>query len=396
MINSTFIDFLKHHPRGLILKELQCLSTLNLVTLFLRKKAQIKLIYRGEILHPSIKDGDELFIVDTKEIIRGDFILFRDDEGFPDIMRFLRAKDDALILVADAIAFRKMNIKKDSIIGVVKSIYRHKKKIPIRKFFCRPYLFPFFAFFNSIMRGIKEILQRPFFNNDQDAIKSVGEKYDIEAFQYRRNPLKTFEELNLNIVEKYIDEKSKILVAGSGIGHEAVALAKKGCQVLGIDISPKMIEISREKAKGAGVEARFELMDVSSIAIKDCDYSAVVFTPAVYSFIPQRNVRIKMMKKMHHILNSDGKLIFDVKGYRNITKFIKVSFSNIIFKLVYLFRKDRRLEFGDWHTKFLDAQGHFHFSFTKYFMKFQIKKEIERASYKVLDNIKSIWIIQKV
>jgi 2-polyprenyl-3-methyl-5-hydroxy-6-metoxy-1,4-benzoquinol methylase len=243
---------------------------------------------------------------------------------------------------------------------------------------------------------LKEIFQREVFTDDQEAIRSVGEKYQVEAFQYRKHLLKEFENLNLNIVRAYIKKNSKILVAGSGIGHEAVSIAKMGCQVLGIDISPKMIEISTEKAAKAGVGTRFELMDVSNITIKDTDYAAVIFTPAVYSFIPHHEVRIRMLNKMHQILESDGKIIFDVKTYRNLAKFLKVSLSNLFYKLASFFRREIKIEFGDWHTKFLDIHGNFHYSYTKYFTRQQIKREIKRANYKVLNNIQRLYVIQKV
>lgn len=66
MINEAFINYLKHHPRGLILKDIKCLGTLKLILLFLKKKSQIELIYRGQILTPSIKDADEIIIMKAK------------------------------------------------------------------------------------------------------------------------------------------------------------------------------------------------------------------------------------------------------------------------------------------------------------------------------------------
>lgn len=344
---------------------------------------------------PTIQDGDEIIVRSSKDAKRGDLILFEDDEGYPDVMRFLKKRNNEYLLSADAIAFKKMRIRRDSIVGIVQSIRRQEKEKAVKRFVGYPVIFQIVSLYNNLRRFLKEIFKRELFSDDKAAIQSVGEKYQVEAFQYRRHLLKEFENLNISMIKNHIKKESKILVAGSGIGHEAVAIAKMGCQVMGIDISPKMIEISSEKAAKAGVQPKFELMDVTDITIKDRDYAAVIFTPAVYSFIPQQEVRIRMLKKMHQILEPDGKVIFDVKSYRNLSKFVKVSLSNLFYKLASLFRKEIQIEFGDWHTKFLDIHGNFHYSYTKYFTKRQIEKEIAKAHYKILDNIQRLYVIQK-
>src|SRR4029077_13188862 len=52
---------------------------------------------------------------------------------------------------------------------------------------------------------------------------------------------------------------ASILDVGCGTGSLAVLLGKAGYDVLGIDFSERMIAAAREKARAAGVRARFEV-----------------------------------------------------------------------------------------------------------------------------------------
>lgn len=55
----------------------------------------------------------------------------------------------------------------------------------------------------------------------------------------------------------------EILDAGCGTGYLSIQMAEKGAKVTGIDFAPKMVEIAMNRAKEAGVEARFTVDSAS-------------------------------------------------------------------------------------------------------------------------------------
>ncbi|HKZ21104.1 MAG TPA: class I SAM-dependent methyltransferase [Acidimicrobiia bacterium] len=55
---------------------------------------------------------------------------------------------------------------------------------------------------------------------------------------------------------------SPVLDSGCGTGEHALMLAAQGLEVLGIDISPRAIELAIEKAAQRGLEAEFAVGDV--------------------------------------------------------------------------------------------------------------------------------------
>ncbi|MGH8021121.1 MAG: class I SAM-dependent methyltransferase [Opitutaceae bacterium] len=56
-----------------------------------------------------------------------------------------------------------------------------------------------------------------------------------------------------------------MLDLGCGTGIQSVALARRGWQVTGIDSVPRAVRIARERARKAGVEARFIEGDVTTL-----------------------------------------------------------------------------------------------------------------------------------
>ena len=84
----------------------------------------------------------------------------------------------------------------------------------------------------------------------------------------------------------HIDEGKYVLDVGCGVGVTPCYLAKRyGCRVVGVDISEKMIERSRERAKSEGVEARveFRVADVQDLPFED-DLFDVVIGESVIAF----------------------------------------------------------------------------------------------------------------
>src|SRR5215203_3022367 len=66
----------------------------------------------------------------------------------------------------------------------------------------------------------------------------------------------------------------RVLDAGCGPGHFAIAFAKQGCVVDGIDISPEMIARARENAADAQVDISFSAGDLVPLSASDRAYAA--------------------------------------------------------------------------------------------------------------------------
>ncbi len=100
-----------------------------------------------------------------------------------------------------------------------------------------------------------------------------------DSFQYQRRA-----ELHSSMadrwlleIQKYLPQrKLKILDVGCGSGFFTILLGKQGHEVLGTDLTPDMIEKSRELAKEEGVDCKFEIMDAENLDFPDETFDVVI------------------------------------------------------------------------------------------------------------------------
>lgn len=97
----------------------------------------------------------------------------------------------------------------------------------------------------------------------QQLFEELGTKYlDFPVTQG------TIQELDFIVALLELPKGSKILDVGCGAGRHSIALAKRGCQVTGLDYSHRMIELASEKAKRDGVMVEFVYGDAPTIILQ--------------------------------------------------------------------------------------------------------------------------------
>jgi 2-polyprenyl-3-methyl-5-hydroxy-6-metoxy-1,4-benzoquinol methylase len=95
--------------------------------------------------------------------------------------------------------------------------------------------------------------------------------FDAHAEHYDQNPFTNHTEKEVDfLLELYpIRPGARILDVGCGTGRHAVELAKRGYQVVGLDISEKMLDVARRKAADAGVTVEFIHGDATDFAFEE-------------------------------------------------------------------------------------------------------------------------------
>lgn len=96
-----------------------------------------------------------------------------------------------------------------------------------------------------------------------------------------------------------------LLDAGCGTGNFSIKLARRGCQVMGIDISPDMLSIARHKAEQEHLPIEFLEMDLYDLHFADHSFDGV-FTMAAWEFIKEEE---KAFAELHRVLKPGGKLL---------------------------------------------------------------------------------------
>jgi len=97
--------------------------------------------------------------------------------------------------------------------------------------------------------------------------------YERFAYFYAKGPYPQYSErmaeLLTAMLERFGAEPQTILDLACGEGSFAVAMAKKGFQVTGVDLSPHVLQFARERAQQENVNVEFLLQDVRSLPFEE-------------------------------------------------------------------------------------------------------------------------------
>lgn len=105
--------------------------------------------------------------------------------------------------------------------------------------------------------------------------------------------------------------KRRVLDAGCGPGHYAKVFADRECDVVGLDLSTKMIEYARNTYENC----RFEVGDLCQLPYPD-QYFDIIFCMAAFQHV-EESIAHNALKGFHRVLKSGGVLMLDFQLYRD-------------------------------------------------------------------------------
>lgn len=179
-------------------------------------------------------------------------------------------------------------------------------------------------------------------------IKKYSQQGELEAYSKAVKIGLTIPERFL--IKKWFKKKGKILDVGCGAGREAIALAKKGFDVVGIDLVPAMIKKAKLLAKKYKVQVQFKVGNATNLEFPNNSFNYVLMLAQMIEHIPKRTNRIKALKEARRVLKKNGILIFSTHTRGSKFKYrIYWLFINSYRKLLMLAlrKKYLGLELGD-------------------------------------------------
>ncbi|MGB9928675.1 MAG: class I SAM-dependent methyltransferase [Methanosarcina sp.] len=110
--------------------------------------------------------------------------------------------------------------------------------------------------------------------------------------------------------EKVVDftnaqKDSKILDVATGTGKQAFAFAKKGYEVIGIDISEPMLNVAKKKNKYKN--AKFEIADATNLPFADNNFDVSSISFALHDM--PFSIREKVLKEMVRVTKPEGIIV---------------------------------------------------------------------------------------
>lgn len=98
---------------------------------------------------------------------------------------------------------------------------------------------------------------------------------------------------------------SRILDVGTGTGRQAFAFAKRGYDVVGVDLSEDMLKVAKKKNQYGNI--RFEVADATALPFEDDNFDASCASFALHDMIP--SVREKALREMARVTKPEGTIV---------------------------------------------------------------------------------------
>lgn len=122
--------------------------------------------------------------------------------------------------------------------------------------------------------------------------------------------------------------KGELLLLGMGGGREAIALAKKGFTVTGIDFIPEMVKQSEVNARRHGIVIDALVQDVNGLDFQEQRFDVIWAGFGQYSTIPTRKRRTFLATKITTMLKPGGYFVCQFyigkpQRYAPIAQFIR-------------------------------------------------------------------------
>ena len=97
-----------------------------------------------------------------------------------------------------------------------------------------------------------------------------------------------------------------LLLLGVGGGREAIPLARMGFRVMGVDYVAAMVERAKENAARRGISIEGLVQEISRLDVPESAYDVVWLSRAMYSCVPTRARRVRMVQRIARALRPGG------------------------------------------------------------------------------------------
>jgi 2-polyprenyl-3-methyl-5-hydroxy-6-metoxy-1,4-benzoquinol methylase len=139
----------------------------------------------------------------------------------------------------------------------------------------------------------------------EQLFENYAQTYDKEHFTQG-----TIGEVDFIEQEINFDKSKRILDVGCGTGRHVIELAKRGYQIVGVDLSESQLKRAREKAKKIGVKVDFIQKDARQLDFNDEFDVVIMICEGAFPLMETDEMNFQILQGATKALKKNGKFIF--------------------------------------------------------------------------------------
>jgi ubiquinone/menaquinone biosynthesis C-methylase UbiE len=174
---------------------------------------------------------------------------------------------------------------------------------------------------------------------DEEITHMVKEWFTKTAsYEWRRLKQDPYHQIEffvtMHFLAKYLPEEGLILDAGGGPGRYTIELAKRGYDVILLDLVPKMLKMAERKIRRAGVKKRVKqivegsIEDLSMFSDETFDAVLCLGAPLCHILNPQR--RERAVRELLRVAKKDAPIFASVISRLGLLKTLLIEFPHEI------------------------------------------------------------------
>jgi len=113
----------------------------------------------------------------------------------------------------------------------------------------------------------------------------------------------------LDVLSRYRINSGRLLAMGTGWGREALAIARRGVTVIGVETNPVAVRETHRYARQTGIPAHFHRADFTALPYAAASFDYALLATTMYSAIPGTGGRQAWLGRLAHLMKPGGLVI---------------------------------------------------------------------------------------